>query len=325
MVKPTWKVVSGGIAVGAAAALVGYRVSTRDGAKERLRERRAAEAEARAAAEGFFQALNSAVHGDISPMDAAWSHADDVTLFDPFGGWNVGWRDVHGFFRWVAQGVDAGQAVPRDLIVTVDRDLAYASAMVRGSNHLRSGQSVSFEHRITNVLRREGGQWKLAHVHADLTPDLAEAAHKGEPHHKGRHARPSRSSLLDAANAFYHALNRSFTGDLTEMDEIWAHTAAVSMMDPFGGRQTGWGHVRREFAREAGMGLVGRVDPVDVLVRDEGDMGYVLCWEQGEEMALRGQDVQLGHRATSVFRREGDTWRMVHHHTDLSPELQRRR
>jgi ketosteroid isomerase-like protein len=32
--------------------------------------------------------------------------------------------------------------------------------------------------------------------------------------------------------------------------------------------------------------------------------------------------MQLEHRVTNIYHREAGSWKMVHHHTDLSPEMQ---
>jgi ketosteroid isomerase-like protein len=34
---------------------------------------------------------------------------------------------------------------------------------------------------------------------------------------------------------------------------------------------------------------------------------------------IDGKVVELRFRSTNVFRKEGDAWKMVHHHTDPSP------
>jgi ketosteroid isomerase-like protein len=36
---------------------------------------------------------------------------------------------------------------------------------------------------------------------------------------------------------------------------------------------------------------------------------------------MAGEQVPLEHRVTNIYRREGGTWKIVHHHTDLSPEM----
>ena len=38
-------------------------------------------------------------------------------------------------------------------------------------------------------------------------------------------------------------------------------------------------------------------------------------------LTAAGKPVKVSHRATNVFRREEGQWRLIHHHTDLSPQL----
>ena len=64
--------------------------------------------------------------------------------------------------------------------------------------------------------------------------------------------------------------------------------------------------------------LGGRIEITDLHVVETDDMGYAVCTEHGIDHVIDGQSVNLTHRATNIFRREGDGWRMVHHHTDPS-------
>ncbi len=129
---------------------------------------------------------------------------------------------------------------------------------------------------------------------------------------------------LKAANdRFYAALNAMFTGELAPMNAIWSHRDDVTNMGPFGGRLTGWQAVGAEFKKEAGMKLGGRVACKDVIIHAGDDMGYTVCVEQGENMSADGKPVTVSHRATNVFRRENGQWRLVHHHTDISPQLEK--
>jgi ketosteroid isomerase-like protein len=38
-------------------------------------------------------------------------------------------------------------------------------------------------------------------------------------------------------------------------------------------------------------------------------------------VTMGGHKVNLDHRVTNVYRREAGTWKIVHHHTDLSPAM----
>src|SRR5204863_7955827 len=48
-----------------------------------------------------YAALNTLFTGDVEPMKAIWSHADDVTYMGPGGGFQVGWD--HVLDNWKAQ------------------------------------------------------------------------------------------------------------------------------------------------------------------------------------------------------------------------------
>lgn len=70
------------------------------------------------------------------------------------------------------------------------------------------------------------------------------------------------------------------------------------------------------------MKLGGQVDCKDVIVHAGGDMGYSVCIEEGHNMSADGKPVVVYFRATNVFRLENGQWKLVHHHTDISQQLQ---
>ena len=111
-------------------------------------------------------------------------------------------------------------------------------------------------------------------------------------------------SLRDVMEAFYHALNRMLIGDLGPMTDMWSHAGDVTNMGPFGGRQVGWEEVKSQFAWEARQRLGGTVVSQDLLVRVSGDWGFAVCIEQGEDLALADNPIQVWHQATNRFRRE---------------------
>jgi ketosteroid isomerase-like protein len=129
---------------------------------------------------------------------------------------------------------------------------------------------------------------------------------------------------LRAANdSLYAALNAMFIGNMAPMDSIWSHSNDITDMGPFGGRLVGWDSVNAEFTKEANMKLGGKVVCNNLLVHPGTDMGYTVCTEEGENMSAKGKPVMVSHRATNIFRLENGKWKLVHHHTDLSPQLQK--
>lgn len=149
----------------------------------------------------------------------------------------------------------------------------------------------------------------------------AQRAYQGD----GVRSEPDVEGVRAANDRFYAALNRLFEGDLEEMARTWSHEDDATLMDPFGGRQEGWAAIRDEFERAAKGIRGGEVLPRDVLSRADGEMGYVACVEAGHSVTPEGRRIKVQHRATNVFRRENGEWKMVHHHTDLAPRLQKAR
>jgi ketosteroid isomerase-like protein len=128
---------------------------------------------------------------------------------------------------------------------------------------------------------------------------------------------------LRAANdSLYAALNAMFTGNLEPMNAIWSHADYITNMGPFGGRLTGWEAVGAEFKKEAAMKLGGKIVCKDLHVFAGTDTGYTVCIEEGENMSAEGKPVTVSHRATNVFHRENGQWKLVHHHTDISTQLE---
>jgi hypothetical protein len=87
----------------------------------------------------FYSALNDL---DVSQLSDVWSQSSSVTTMHPMGGQQVGWPDVR---RWFEEAAGA---------VTDER--------------------VEIEQQVTNIYRREGGQWKMVPDHADVSTAIAD-------------------------------------------------------------------------------------------------------------------------------------------------------
>ena len=123
-----------------------------------------------------------------------------------------------------------------------------------------------------------------------------------------------------ASEQFYTALNRMANGDARPLADIWSQGAAVTTMHPIGGREVGWDKVRASFAQVAEIASEGRITLDDQLIRVTGDLAYELGFERGQAK-FAGQQVSLDHRVTNIYRKEAGSWKIVHHHTDVSPAM----
>lgn len=125
-----------------------------------------------------------------------------------------------------------------------------------------------------------------------------------------------------ASETFYAALNDMANGDARQLAEIWSHGGSVTTMHPIGGREVGWDQVRGSWEQVAKVASEGEVRLTDQLIEVVGDMAYEVGTEQGKAK-FNGQPVSINHRVTNIYRRESGTWKVVHHHTDVSAEMLR--
>lgn len=110
----------------------------------------------------------SLMRGDIVRYRRAVELTPDFTLMDPFGGRPTGvpasdehWQRIGRFFR---EGRDASFELIRayrsaDLVVLVANETAHVA--------VGSLPAQDWSLRVTLVFRRDDGEWRLAHRHAD--------------------------------------------------------------------------------------------------------------------------------------------------------------
>jgi ketosteroid isomerase-like protein len=123
-----------------------------------------------------------------------------------------------------------------------------------------------------------------------------------------------------ASQQFYSGLTQMANGHKESMTDVWSHSKTVSTMHPIGGRQLGWESVKDSFEQVAQLATEGKVELKDQLIRVVGDMACEIGIEQGQ-FKLNGEQVGINQRVTNVYQRENNGWKIIHHHTDLSPAM----
>jgi ketosteroid isomerase-like protein len=124
-----------------------------------------------------YQAANTAfVNGNPSPWLALTATKDPVSIFGGFGGLGeAGVAEVHQrYLRAATAFQPSGARVDFEYLVKdVQGRLAYTVAIER-SNVLYTGQTESRPQilRVTMLFRREHGDWKIVHRHADTMTTL---------------------------------------------------------------------------------------------------------------------------------------------------------
>jgi ketosteroid isomerase-like protein len=136
-----------------------------------------AEDEVRRASMQFYTALNRMTNGDSGLIADAWSHDPEVTAMHPVDGRELGWEAVKASFEQFAQIAADGNIDLKDQIIRVVGDVAYELGVEQGKCKL-GGYPVAYKHRVTNIYRREGGEWRMIHHHSDASPAMMEVLAK---------------------------------------------------------------------------------------------------------------------------------------------------
>ncbi|PEN13328.1 DUF4440 domain-containing protein [Longibacter salinarum] len=110
-------------------------------------------------------------NGERGALADSWSHGSSVTTMHPIGGRQVGWDAVRKSFDQVAEISSDGKIRLKDQHIEVIGDLAYEIGVEHGELKM-GGHAVDLEHRVTNIYRRESGEWKLVHHHTDTSPAM---------------------------------------------------------------------------------------------------------------------------------------------------------
>ena len=120
----------------------------------------------RQANDEFYAALNAMFQGETAPMEAVWSHADDVTYLGPDGKFLVGWDAVLADWKQQAAMKLDGTVRPERIHTKTGADIATVECFEVGSN-IVGGKPTPVSLRATNVFRKENGQWKMIGHHTD--------------------------------------------------------------------------------------------------------------------------------------------------------------
>jgi ketosteroid isomerase-like protein len=130
--------------------------------------------------EQYRRAQKEFVRGNPEPLKAICSHADDVTIIGGMGGAEKGWARVEKRYDWASSRFATNDDDGRQnetISVVASPDMAYAVEIERSKIRLAGSNEIQDQKlRVTTVFRREEGQWKLTHRHADALIEVQEPA-----------------------------------------------------------------------------------------------------------------------------------------------------
>jgi ketosteroid isomerase-like protein len=121
----------------------------------------------------FLKTLHEAnqafVHGDAVPLSDLWSHRDDVTLMGAFGAYERGWDAVGPRLQWASSQFHDGVLEDEDVATVFTEELGWHASIERTHSRLGGALEKTLTTlRVTQVIRREGEEWKVVHRHADM-------------------------------------------------------------------------------------------------------------------------------------------------------------
>ena len=107
------------------------------------------------------------VNGDAGPLGQIISHHDPASFFGPGGGRTTGAEEVWRTHRTGARAFGAGSENRLEILHTdADDRIGYWVGLQHAVVQI-DGHPVPMTLRVTEVFRREDGDWKLVHRHAD--------------------------------------------------------------------------------------------------------------------------------------------------------------
>ena len=118
----------------------------------------------------FEAGVSAFINGDPARWKQNASRRDDVTIMGAWGAFGKGWREAGPRYEWAAARFrESGATVDVEYVASgTNGDLAYTVAIERSLVQLTdSAKLAQMALRVTHIFRREDGEWKLVHRHAD--------------------------------------------------------------------------------------------------------------------------------------------------------------
>jgi ketosteroid isomerase-like protein len=110
------------------------------------------------------------INGDAGPRREIWSHDDPVTLFGALLT-ERGWDEVGPAFDFLASRFSNGTRYDYEVIgAGASGDLAYIVGNEHTMASVGGATPEAIDLRVTTILRRENGEWRIVHRHAGPIP-----------------------------------------------------------------------------------------------------------------------------------------------------------
>lgn len=115
---------------------------------------------------------DSALHnGDASLRSAMWSQRDPVSVFGAAKSM-IGWSEIGPGFKWLESRFSDCESFDYDVVAAdASGDLGYIVGIEHTTASVAGAPPEPYSLRVTTIFRREDGEWKVVHRHADPLPE----------------------------------------------------------------------------------------------------------------------------------------------------------
>jgi ketosteroid isomerase-like protein len=115
---------------------------------------------------GLYEAELALHNGDPGPRRALWSHSEPVSVLGAWRNAN-GLSEVDQLFTFLGESFSNCTSFAIEVLAyDVMGDMAYTAGFEQTSVSV-DGQPRTYTLGATQIYRRENGEWKVAHRHAD--------------------------------------------------------------------------------------------------------------------------------------------------------------
>ena len=128
----------------------------------------------------------------------------------------------------------------------------------------------------------------------------------------------SQRNFDDAVEAYRQALRPYVKGNPGPVTAFFSRRDDVTLANPLGPPRRGPAEVDKAGAEPAAQLGDGSIRGFEEVSRySTPDLGYVVQLERAQARLAGSENMSpIALRVTMIFRREGDTWRIVHRHAD---------
>jgi ketosteroid isomerase-like protein len=106
-------------------------------------------------------------NGNADPRTAMWSRNQPLTLLGAAMSAR-GWQEIGPVFDALGKQFSSCLSYENEIIAAEARgDLAYIVALEHTTASINGAEAKPYVLRVTTIFRREDGQWKVVHRHAD--------------------------------------------------------------------------------------------------------------------------------------------------------------